>query len=420
MRTHAAGLLLALVLAPLDARAQSSPHDVRTYPVVLRVPGMDRVTVREGLPFSGALKLDLALPEGAVPKAGHPVVIFVNGVGAPFREWEIYRSWGRLVAAHGLAGVVYDGTPGKPAADLDAVLAILQANAAKYGLDANRIAIWACSANVTTALPFLMERATPAVKAAVLYYGSTVVPKLRKDLPVYYVLAGRDNRQLNDGIRALFVKAAAEGAPWTMVNAPTLTHAFDGLDEGPESRLRVQDTVAFLAARLATNVSPGPAPSLARLALTHAYGNEFEESIAILKRIVAENPRDLEASRSLGFSLARAGRPAEAEPVLAQAKAAGADPAGIDGALARAYLFAKDYPRAIVWYEAALKARPDGLSFYNLACAYALTGKKDEALDRLGKALDLGFGAGSLDTDEDFESLRSDPRFEALRKRTAR
>jgi dienelactone hydrolase len=253
--------------------------------------------------------------------------------------------------------VTYDGTPGKPAADLDAVLAFLQVNATKYG-STGHIAIWACSANVTPTLPYLMER-DARQKAAVLYYGSTVVPKLRTDLPVYYVLAGRDSRQLNDGIRALFVKAATEGAPWTMVNAPTLTHAFDGLDEGPESRLRVQDTVAFLQARLATNVPPGPAPSLARQALTHAYGNEFEESIAILKRIVAENPKDLEASRSLGFSLARVGRPAEAEPVLAQAKAAGADPGRNRRRLAR-LLFAKDYPRAIAWYEAALKARPDG------------------------------------------------------------
>jgi len=429
MRYHAsAGLLRAgaalaaavLTLAPATASAQSQPQDVTTYPVVVKVPAMDRVTVREGLVYAGGLKLDLALPPGPAPKAGHPVVVFVNGVGGPLREWEIYRSWGRLVAARGLAGVTYDGAPGKASANLDDVLAYVSANASTHWLDPGRIGIWACSGNVPTAFGFLMERATPDVKAAVLYYGSAPAKAIRKDLPVYYLLAGRDNPTLNEGIRALFTRAVADGAPWTMVNAPTLTHAFDALDEGPESRRRVMETLTFLEERLAADVPKGPVPSLARQALTHSFGFEHEQALAILRKMVAADPKDVGALRALGLNLARLGRPAEAEPVFEKAKAAGADAVELDAALARAFLFAKDYPKAIPLYEASLKARPNGIGFYNLACAYALVGKKDEAIDRLGKALDLGFGAGNLATDEDFASLRGDPRFEALKSRTPR
>ncbi len=74
---------------------------------------------------------------------------------------------------------------------------------------------------------------------------------------------------------------------------------------------------------------------------------------------------------------------------------------------------AKQYPAAI---DAAKKAIGCGVNpagqMYNIACGYALLGKKDEAIDWLKKALDSGFPEqATLENDEDTESLRSDPRF---------
>jgi hypothetical protein len=49
---------------------------------------------------------------------------------------------------------------------------------------------------------------------------------------------------------------------------------------------------------------------------------------------------------------------------------------------------------------------------YNLACAYSLMDRKDEAFGWLFKALDAGFDAnGNLRGDEDLDNLRGDPRF---------
>lgn len=59
-----------------------------------------------------------------------------------------------------------------------------------------------------------------------------------------------------------------------------------------------------------------------------------------------------------------------------------------------------------------------GTSSYNVACAYALQEKKDEALDWLNRAEAAGFDLGSyLDDDDDLDSLRRDPRFKALKAR---
>jgi hypothetical protein len=55
---------------------------------------------------------------------------------------------------------------------------------------------------------------------------------------------------------------------------------------------------------------------------------------------------------------------------------------------------------------------------YNVACNYSLLGMKEEALACLEKAVQNGFGHREwIENDSDLALLRSDPRFEALRKR---
>jgi beta-lactamase regulating signal transducer with metallopeptidase domain/tetratricopeptide (TPR) repeat protein len=54
-------------------------------------------------------------------------------------------------------------------------------------------------------------------------------------------------------------------------------------------------------------------------------------------------------------------------------------------------------------------------SLYNGACALALDGKKEAALDLLARSLDAGFDQPDLfENDDDLDSLHGDPRFEAL------
>ncbi len=52
------------------------------------------------------------------------------------------------------------------------------------------------------------------------------------------------------------------------------------------------------------------------------------------------------------------------------------------------------------------------IAWYNLACSLSLTGQPDEAFAALEKALSLGYNdAEWMVEDEDFKSIRSDPRF---------
>ncbi len=58
-----------------------------------------------------------------------------------------------------------------------------------------------------------------------------------------------------------------------------------------------------------------------------------------------------------------------------------------------------------------LRYRP-ATTMYNLACAYSLMDRKEEAFAWLFKALDAGFdSSGMLRGDDDLDNLRGDPRY---------
>ena len=78
------------------------------------------------------------------------------------------------------------------------------------------------------------------------------------------------------------------------------------------------------------------------------------------------------------------------------------------------------YDEAIAAFEKAIELghREDAAS-YNIACGYALKGDSDRAFEWLKKAQEAGFSLdGYLGSDDDLDSLKSDPRWAALRRET--
>jgi hypothetical protein len=84
--------------------------------------------------------------------------------------------------------------------------------------------------------------------------------------------------------------------------------------------------------------------------------------------------------------------------------------------LGRIYKATGDYPRAIAEMKLAISASPELPDpYYDIACYYALSKRKDEAIDWLSRAFDHGFGRREmLGTDADLASLHGDARFEIL------
>ncbi|MGE5679782.1 MAG: TPR end-of-group domain-containing protein [Bacillota bacterium] len=77
----------------------------------------------------------------------------------------------------------------------------------------------------------------------------------------------------------------------------------------------------------------------------------------------------------------------------------------------------KDYPGSVENFKKALKLNPSSIgTWYNLACAYALNGDKDQAIALLNNLLDKGQGLDA-ENDGDFSSIRDTKEFKVILER---
>jgi ketosteroid isomerase-like protein len=111
-----------------------------------------------------------------------------------------------------------------------------------------------------------------------------------------------------------------------------------------------------------------------------------------------------------------AGRWAEAEAAYAAYLDANPGNAFAWNRLGTSQLQQKKYPQAVASFGRAIETGGgSGLDFYNLACAQALSGSPDAALDSVERAIASGFRRrAQYETDPDLASLRDLPRFKAL------
>lgn len=267
-----------LVSAPFPGSAQGAP-------VVLHHPATGDVVVESGVVYGEhgdqRLTLDLYYPPDARPEPDSALaaVVFVlafpdSTLEVPLKDYGQYTSWARLVAAEGMVGVVYEVAD--PVRDLRSVMGHLRREAGHLGIDPQRVALWSCSGNTGLALHQL--RTDPAgVRALVAYYGvmptpdgfqaaaidsiaarySAAIPRHEPgeaypdDVPLLVARAGQDRWTTGLATTDHFVAFALEqNLPVTVINHPAGQHAFDVLDNTPESRRIIRRTLGFLGAHL--------------------------------------------------------------------------------------------------------------------------------------------------------------------------
>lgn len=461
-------LFAVLIGGTLNTDAQSqarSPLDPTNWGVVYDIPETKRVGVKHGITYfkdaSSDLQIDIYLPAGVKTTDKLPAVIFLNAIGdrpdSKVKSWAIYGSWPRLIAANGMIGISMDADGTRIQESLKALFAFLSSDGAKHGIDANRLGVYAASANVTQSSIYLMgETASKGIKAAALYYGGTPQGAIRKDLPVLFILAEGD---LAGGFGQqaipLWQRVTESRAPWTLVFASRQPHAFDAFEDTDESRRLVKQTIDFWKTHLEPTPNPPWEPSEARAIVSAIYMNDPARSAELLKVYTTANPNDAQgfihyarmlsqqqkfadafAAFETAYKLepqnpaAKAGmgqirfaekRYSDAEPLLAGAINGGFRNPQLYGQLAYSQLASNKNEAAIKSYDAAFQmgiapgANTRGLAYYNMACAYARLKNIDKAFEMLGKAIDEGYTVRSnFETDPDLAVLREDARFKVL------
>jgi acetyl esterase/lipase len=238
-----------------------TPAEMVLMPVVYRLPGMDTARVVPNLTYSNVdnphLLMDVYLPADAEAER-RPVVLLIHGGSKPeyrAKDWGVFKSWGRLIAASEMIGVAFTHRMGYPepfledaTADLAHALSYVRTNAESWNADANRVGLMAFSAGGPL-LAGPMSECPPFLRCvAALYAFLGMQPST---LPMFIARAGQDAVPgLNVEMDRFIAASLAANAPVTVVNHPAGEHGFDMMNDDDRSREIIRGLLAFLQTHL--------------------------------------------------------------------------------------------------------------------------------------------------------------------------
>ena len=314
-------------------------------------------TVRSALTYqgaSGSRPFDLFRPAKQSNGERLPVLVIFNGYGiSMMRTSAQSQGWAEAAAAHGLCAITMEATQGHVAEDLDSLTGYLERHAADFGIDAEQIAVIAWSGNVSTGLETVEKPSRRAIKAAVMYYGSGPVERVRLDLPVLFVRAGLDQPDANHNLDLAISAGLTANAPWSILNYPAGHHGFDVVDNDDASREIVEETFRFLRLVLSPIYENALRAGLPEATAASAFSTgDFARAVTLYQPLVEAHPRDPHLLLAYGNALIGAKRYREARTFFDRVKAIGtAGPRDLAVPAARASALDNDPDAAIVWLE---------------------------------------------------------------------
>jgi len=276
-------------LAPAQSLAKGLAERVNP-PVVLRLPGTDSVRVVSNLKYSQVsnpyLLMDVYIPPDLEQQELRPVVVFIHGGAGPEnapKDWGIFQSWGRLIAAAGMVAAVFTHRFSPPpqsllaeaAADVDCAINYLRAHAVSLHANADRIGVCAWSSGGAL-LSSLLKQQPPLVRCVAAFYAmldlqqyapagdATALQTLKEFSPIaalpedattmppmLIARAGCDEvPMLNEALDRFTAKALAANAPITVINHPAGVHGFDNQNDDERSREIIRSAIEFMRTHL--------------------------------------------------------------------------------------------------------------------------------------------------------------------------
>lgn len=269
---------------------RKSFDEIVNAPVVYMIPGMSEVRIQKDITYkteaSAELKLDVYTPPNLQKTEKRPAVFFIHG-GTPLenrpKDWGVFASWGKLVGASGMVGVVFTHRMGFPKpefalaeTDLNDAINYVRNNADRLNVDKDRIALVAFSAGGPL-LSVPMRDVPPYVRTLVSIYGFLDIQQsemhrraigdaeiLKKYSPVSHlaqtntklppILVVRTGLDEIPGINAaadrFVAEALAKNVGFELINHSIGVHGFDNQTDDEQSRQIIRRTLEFLKSNL--------------------------------------------------------------------------------------------------------------------------------------------------------------------------
>jgi dienelactone hydrolase len=278
-------LISVILVAPVSivASAQQSTQDKpQEIVVAYEVAGMNNVIVKKDIPYlvssDSSLKMDVYYPPDFDFRRKIPAIVFVFGytndgqlktAKHQLRTWSPYTSWCRVVAASGMAAIVYETI--NPENDLQSIIQYISSNKDNLNIDLERMGAYSCSANTPTEIAYALNDPDCIFRCAVVYYGiflttdfkhiSTidtlsqnmgfVTPRLsepaswNKNVPLMIVHAGKDLVLLTESLTSFVGEAIVQNIPITLMIHSDGIHAFDLYTDNEATRQIIRNTLEF-------------------------------------------------------------------------------------------------------------------------------------------------------------------------------
>jgi hypothetical protein len=247
--------------------------------IVYEIAGQNDVIVKKDFIYHNDLKLDIYYPPRFGFQTKLPAVIIVLGytdeagkklVGSEFRSYAYFTSWSRVIAASGLAAIIYQSTD--PEKDIIALLNYIDSNSDKILIDQDRLAAFSVSAHTPTMISTSLGNTPTNFKCAAALYGFFLTndfkylpqidsisqyrgfktPRLpdpvnwREDLAILIIRAGKDNVPfINQSLSTFYEDAMIQNLPVTLINYPTGLHGFDVYNNNETTRQIIKNTIDF-------------------------------------------------------------------------------------------------------------------------------------------------------------------------------
>jgi pimeloyl-ACP methyl ester carboxylesterase/dienelactone hydrolase len=374
-------------------------------PIVYSVPGMNAVDARLDIVYKtdgeDRLRMDIYIPPGLAPHSRRPAVLFIHGgplgkdPSPRAKDWGVYRSYGRLMAASGLVGVTFDHRYASlkasdlktSFADVEEALRFIRANAATYRIDAERIALWGFSGGGPHLSLGLRGNRT-YIRCLVSYYamldfgglperiGET--PETLRDYtplacldgrydylpPVLIARAGLDSPDINRSVERFVARMFALNGDIHVLSHPLGRHGFDAYDDDDQTRDVIAATIAFLKSRLNRAT---------------AFEAKRARAAAELQTLLAEGKIGV-AREFVRASLRAPGDKAVADVLVSESRLTGAGQA----------LLGSDPGAALEAFRWAVELEPRSANAHlGLAMGLAAADRTEEAVAEVKAALDL-------------------------------
>jgi acetyl esterase/lipase len=274
----------------IDHKGLTMADEMLRNRVVYEKTDMEKKCSREDRVYKTAssheLKMAIYIPNQLPAGSILPGIIFIHGGPFPSdisllpTEWGQYISLGQLAAAFGLIGITFHhryhrlGLIGESALDVEDAIKYVRENADKFCLDPDNLCLWVISGGGPLLSTTLRKR-PDYLKCVVAYYarldmrGFNEAEKiLNKEtlhkfspaaiveeadsltIPIFVARAGLDKPDLNQSIDKFLEVALSKNVPIEFCNHQQGRHAFDILDNFPQSKEIIRKSMEFVRLNL--------------------------------------------------------------------------------------------------------------------------------------------------------------------------